>query len=258
MFRLREIQEAFTKGMTEGKYNAVADTIVSGGSSLRGVALYRRLIRTNYTQVLSVTYPVLRRFVGPRYFGFLARGYLTRYPSASGDLFAYGRHLPALLRELQVPGLLVELARLEWACHDVHQGADAPPISYDQLATAASADPSRVILVLSPTVRLVRLSRPVHRLWFAFQAEASANKHADLPLDVEETGVAVARAGGAIHVKALAALDYRLLEAIAERKTAAELEQIALQGDREFDFSRFMAFILQLGLLGGVEMEVRA
>ncbi|MBS0170903.1 MAG: putative DNA-binding domain-containing protein [Nitrospira sp.] len=258
MLRLREIQEVFAEGMTAGKYQVVAANMVAGDSPLRGLALYRRLIRTNYTQVLQVTYPILRRLVGSRYFDVLACGYMRKYPSTSGDLFAYGRSLPALLRELQLPALLAELARLEWACHDVHQAADAPPISHDQLETIASADPSQVVLVLSPTVRWLRLSQPVHRLWFSFQAESPANQQADLFLDDEETGVAVVRAGGTIEVRALATLDYRLLEAIAERKTVAELEQIALRVDREFDFTRFMRFMLRLGLLGSVETTVRA
>lgn len=185
-------------------------------SALRNVALYRRLIRTNYTQVLAVTYPVLRRLVGPRYFDFLAGGYLKKYPSTSGELCFYGRHLPVWLLELQVPRLLVELARLEWACHEVHQAAEAPPLSQDQFDAIVSADQARVILGLSPGVRLLRLSQPVHRVWLALQPDAQANLVADPSLQDEETGVVVTRAEGSVHVTALAALDHRLVEAMAD------------------------------------------
>lgn len=63
MLRLHEIQQALAEGVIEGKYHVVADAIAPGDSALRSVTLYRRLIRTNYTQVLGVTFPVLRRLV---------------------------------------------------------------------------------------------------------------------------------------------------------------------------------------------------
>ncbi len=257
MLRLHEIQQAFAEGVMEGKAKVVADAIGPGRSALRNVALYRRLIRTNYTQVLAVTYPVLRRLVGTRYFDILTRGYLKKYLSTSGDLFAYGRHLPVLLLELQVPRLLVELARLEWACHEVYQAADSLPLPHDQLEAIASADPLRVILGLSPTVRLLRLSQPVHRVWLAMQPDAQAHLVTDLSLQDEETGVVVTRAEGTIRVTALAALDYRLVEAMADRKTVADVEQIATQCNSGFDFARFMASVLALGLLGSIDTEVR-
>lgn len=257
MPRLCELQQSFAESIIEGKYDVVAEAIVPGSLALRSVALYRRLIRTNYTQVLAVTYPVLRRLVGQRYFDILARGYLKRYPSMSGDLFSYGQHLPVWLFELQVPRLLVELARLEWGCHEVYQAADAPRLSQGQLEAIASADPSRVILGLSPAVRLLRVSQPVHRVWLALQSDAQGTLVADLPLQDEETGVVVTRAEGTIRVTALAALDYRLVEAMADRKTVAEVEQIAIQCNSRFDFARFMASVLELGLLGSIDTEVR-
>lgn len=255
MLRLHELQQTFAEGMIEGKYTVVAEAITPGGSALRSVALYRRLIRTNYTQVLSVTFPVLRRLVGPRYFDLLARGYLKNYPSTSGDLFSYGQHLPLLLLELQVPPLLVELARLEWTCHEVYQSADPLPLPHDQLDAIASADPSHVTLHLSTTVRLLRRSLPVHRVWLALQPDSPTDIVVDLPLPEEETGILVTRSTGRILVTGLADLDYRLLVAIADRKTVAEVEQMAIETDPEFDFTRFMASIIDLNVLDGVSIE---
>ena len=144
MPRLCDLQQAFAGAIVEGKYQAATAAMAADGSALRSVALYRRLIRNNFVQVLRITYPVLHRFVGDGYFGVLARGYLTRYPSTSGDLFLYGRYLQALLQRIEAPPLLVELARLEWACHEVYQAADSSPLAPDQLQAMVSADPSRV------------------------------------------------------------------------------------------------------------------
>jgi hypothetical protein len=201
--------------------------------------------------VLKVTYPVLYRFVGERYFGIVARGYLNAHPSTSGDLFPYGRHLPAFLSALRVYPLLPELARLEWACHEAHQAADAPPLSGDELQAIASVDPSRVTVRFHAASRLLSFPVPVHRVWQALQAEAPADDIVDLPLPEEETGVIVTRGDGTVRVAPLARLDYRLLEAMSRGVDFASVERMAIESEPEFDFSRLFATVLDLHIISG-------
>ena len=255
MPKLREIQQAFADGVIKGTYHAVTGAIYPGDSALRSVALYRRLIRHNYTQALKVTYPVLSRFVGARYFGLVARGYIQKFPSTSGDLFPYGRHLPAWLNELQMSPLLAELARLEWACHEVYQAADSPPLSHDQLHVLASVDPSQVTFHLHAASRLLSFPFPVHRVWLALQPEAPTDEVIDLPLPEQETGVVVTRGNGKVQVTPLARTDYLLLEAMARGVDAASVERIAIESEPEFDFPRFLATVLNLGVISGVSVE---
>lgn len=256
MPRLCELQQAFAESIIEGKYDVVAEAIVPGSSALRSVALYRRLIRTNYTQVLAVTYPALRRVVGPRYFDLLARGYLKRYPSTSGDLFLYGRHLAVFLLALEAPRLLVDLARLEWACHEVHQAAEAPLLSQERLDTILWADPACVTFHLNAAARLLRCSMPVHRLWQALQPDASFDEVVDLPLPEEETGILVARADGRIQVTGLTVDRYQLLEAMADRKTVADIERLAKESASEADVVPFMSTVLNEQTLAAFSLEV--
>lgn len=255
MPRLREIQHAFADAMIDGNHQAVTGAIVPKASALRSLALYRRLIRTNYTQVLTVTYPALRRLVGQRYFDILVRGYLKKYPSTSGDLFAYGRHLPALLSELQVSPLLAELARLEWTCHEVHQAADSPPLPQDQLQAIASVDPSRVTFQFHAVTRLLSFAFPVHRVWLALQPDASADVVVDLPLPEEETSVVVTRDEGKVRVTPLARLDYLLLEAMSRGVDIASVERMAVASEAEFDCDRFIATVLNLHMIAGLSVE---
>lgn len=255
MPQLREIQEGFFNAVLEGEPQALVGAIAPRGSALRSLALYRRLIRGNYTRVLMVTYPVLYRFVGERYFGVLARGYVHSHPSTSGDLFAYGQHLPAFLKELQVSPLLAELARLDWACHEVYQAADSQPISREALQTIASADPSRVTIRVHAAARVVRFPFPVHRIWLALQPDAPANEVIDLPLPDEETRVLVTRGEGRVQVTPLAPLDGLLLAVMANGKTLAEVERMAVESQPEFDVSRFWISVLTLGLISGFSVE---
>ena len=255
MPQLREIQQAFSDGVIEGTYHAVAGAIHPGESALRSVALYRRLIRNNYTQVLKITYPVLSRFVGERYFGIVARWYLKKYPSTSGDLFPYGRHLLAFLNVVHIPPLLAELARLEWACHEVYQAADSLPLSGEQLRAIASGDPSQVTFHLHAASRLLSFPFPVHRVWLALQPEAPADDVVDLPLPEQETGVVVTRGDGKVQVTPLARTDYLLLEAMSRGVDAASVEQMAIEFEPEFDFPRFLATVLNLRIITGFSVK---
>lgn len=236
---LHELQRAFAAAMIEGK-GLPSVTSMQGGPSWRSLALYRRLIRHNYAQALRITYSVLHRLIGGRYFNVFARGYLKRYPSTSGDLFAYGQHFPLFLLQLESPRLLIELARLEWACHELHQAADIPLPSQGWRQTLATVDPSSVTFRLNPTVRLLRCTLPVHRVWHALQPEAGGDGIDGLSLAPEEGGLLVTRAGGKIHVRSLSPKQWWLLQAVRDRKTVAEVECIANEFMPDLNLAQFL------------------
>jgi hypothetical protein len=255
MPRLCDLQQAFAEAIVEGKYQTATVAMAADGLALRSVALYRRLIRNNYTQVLKITYPVLHRLVGACYFSVLARGYITHYPSTGGDLFTYGRQLPAWLQRREAPPLLVELARLEWACHEIYQAADSLPLAPEQLQAMVSEDPSRVTIQFHQTARFLSFPLPVHRLWLAFQPDASSDDVVDLPLPEEETGVIVARSDGKVQVTSLAWLDYRVVKALSQGADVASIEQMALEYEPEFDFAKLMTTLLSLQVIAGCSVE---
>ena len=257
MSSLRELQHAFATAIAGEKSSPVAAEMVPDRMARRSLALYRRLIRNNYVHTLKITYPVLHRFVGDSYFRTLARGYIRRYPSTSGDLFLYGRHFSLFLRSLKAPRILVELTRLEWACHEVYQAAETPLFTKDHWESLASTDPSCVRFRLSPAARLLRCSLPIHRLWQALQSGALSEEAVDFPLAAQDTGILVVRSGGTIQVIGLGAHEYRVLEAMDDRKTVAEIEQVVNER-AQFKVASFIASILELGVLGGIEMGRRS
>lgn len=252
MSSLRDIKMAFSDAMTGQKVEAVAGELCrTKGSSLRSIALYRRLIRNNYLQVLKITYPVLYRLVGERYFGILARGYFKFHPSTSGDLFPYGRYIPVFLEELNVPSLLVQVAKLEWAHHEVYQASDVSPVSWEQFQTIASTDPSRVTLQFHPASRLLSFPCPVHRVWLALQPDAEAELAVELPLPEEETGILVTRPFQKVEVMPLAKRQYVLLEALYSGKDLASVYQMGVDSDPEFDLTLFFMELLKYQIVSG-------
>jgi hypothetical protein len=255
MSRLYDLQQAFAEAIVEGKYQTATAAMAADGSALRSIALYRGLIRNNFVQVLRITYPSLHRLVGNGYFSVLARGYIKKYPSTGGDLFPYGRQLPAWLQHIEAPPLLIELARLEWACHEVYQAADSSPLAPQQLQGMVSADPSRVTIQFHQTARFLSFPLPVHRVWQALQPDASPDEVVDLPLPEEETGLVVARSDGKVQVTPLAWLDYRLLEALSQGATVASIERLAREAEFGFDFTRLMTTLLNLQVMAGISVK---
>lgn len=255
MSRLGELQHAFADGMMKGMPYRLAAEIIPAESAMRSVALYRRAIRFNYTQVLKITYPVLVRLMGPRYFETLARGYLKVHPSTSGDLFPYGRLFPSFLGELQVAPWLIELARLEWACHEVYQTADSTPLSPEHVQAIASVDPACVIVHLQVASRLLRFAFPVHRAWLALQPEAPEDTVVDLPLPEEETGVVVMRGNGNIQVLPLNQPEYLALEALSHGVDVATVERMVAGVHPGFEFSRFVAEALKQSRITGFSIK---
>lgn len=251
---LHELQRAFAAAMIEGK-GLTAMTSMRVGPAWRSLALYRRLIRNNYVQALTITYPMLRRLIGGRYFSTFARGYLKRYPSKSGDLFLYGQHFSFFLFTLEAPRVLVELARLEWACHEISQAVEKPAFTLGWFEGLAAVDPACVKVHLQPTARLLRFSSPVHVVWQTLQPESVAVAEIGRPLPEEGAYLLLTRVEGKIRVAELAALDYRLLTAMADGRQVDHVEQMAMEVDPQFDFARFIAALMEMNALVGVSME---
>jgi hypothetical protein len=239
MSRLHEVQCAFAAAIVEGK-GLPAMTSMRAGPAWRSLALYRRLIRNNYVQALTITYPMLRRLIGGRYFSVFARGYMKRYPSTSGDLFGYGRQFPLFLLNLESPPVLVELARLEWACHEVYQAADSPLPSQEWVQAMAMVDPSSVTFRLNPAVRLLRCALPIHEVWHALQPEAGGDGIDELRLSPKEETLLVTIGRGKLHVRSLSPEQGWLLQAICDQNTVAEVERMANELNPEIDLGHLL------------------
>lgn len=73
-------------------------------------------------------------------------------------------------------------------------------------------------------------------MWQALQADGIAVAEIGRPLPEEEAYLLLTRVEGRIRVAELAALDYRLLTAMADGKQVDEVERMAMEVDQQFDF----------------------
>jgi len=131
------------------------------------VAIYASMYLWRLVGALRETFPQLVRYLGDERFAALAEDYLRRNPSDHHDLGQVGRRLAAFLREHPAPERpdLADLAELEWARHQVFF---APPVQPAGPEAFSGLDPgsfSRIVLVLSPALRVLVLDHAAAVLW---------------------------------------------------------------------------------------------
>jgi hypothetical protein len=155
---LADIQQAFAQSLRA--------TAVPAGR----LAIYHNNHRANFIKALTLGYPVVARIVGSDFFDSLARRFLERHPSRSGDLHHVGENFADFLAAgFAAPGstfeYLVDLARLEWAWSLALLGADAPALGVEALARHAPAEWPALRFEMQPTLTLIASPFPVHTLF---------------------------------------------------------------------------------------------
>lgn len=154
------------------------DAVLDGASLPAAVApedavgFYRRNIASTQRSALAAAYPVLLRLVGEAFFAEAARLYAARFPSASGDLHAFGgsfgEFLEAYPHARSLP-YLPDMARLEWAVHRCAGASDRAPLDVAMLARVPEAAQGSLRVRLAPCVARLCSRFPIVALWEANQ-----------------------------------------------------------------------------------------
>ena len=211
--------------------------------SSRGVAAERRLqvyrnnLYASLGAALAAVYPVVARLVGEAFFRQLARAYVARHPSTSGNLHAFGDRFPAFLRAQASLGdlpYLADVATLEWASHEVYHESDGADFDLTSFAQVPAEAQARIRLHLQLATRFVVSPYPVLAIW---KANQSSDDEGVTPVALDEGGVRllVARAGFEVEFRALGRGEDRWLRRLAEGRTLPVALQAALEVDAGFD-----------------------
>lgn len=149
----------------------------SGRFDVYRFGYYARLV-----ECLLDDYPVLAVMLGDDQFGLLCRAYVDRHPSTSPNLNAFGRHMAALCREVQLEGegaegfdavrvFASELATLEWALIEVLHAECPPPLEVAALQSVAPDAWVRARFIRSDALRLFHFEYPVNAVFIANRIE---------------------------------------------------------------------------------------
>lgn len=199
---------------------ALVDALLTGGAlpaglrgSERGLAAYRNNLKALSGQALAVPYGRVHQALGADDFAVLAWSFWRAHPPRRGDLAQWGGALAAFLAERagEASGL-PDLARLDWAQHEVERAADVE-LDAASLALLGSQPPDRLQLCLRPAVRLI---------------------------DQQAGPVLVWRQGWQARHQALAAGDAAFIRAL---QTGVNLDTALVKGldaDADFDFSAWL------------------
>jgi hypothetical protein len=253
MSALREQQAAFVRAVFQGEAEALAEQVVANGlSGQRRLQVYRNNIYFGLRDALAAVYPVLQRLVGEDFFQQLATGYLQAFPSRSGNLHDFGEHLPGYLadcHELRELAYLPDVARLEWAYHQVFHAAASAALDVNHLAAVAPADYERLRFRLAPASRYLSSPFPILRIWETNQAGYQGGEQ--VCLDDGACHLVVARTGLEVAMHPLGRGAYELLRSLRNGMTFVAACDEVLSVEPDCDVGATLQYAVQHGLVTG-------
>lgn len=236
MSSLRELQAAFAAAL-DGDARKLAALAADGTRASECIAVYRNNARHNFGEALRAVYPVVEQLVGSEFFAFGAERYRAAHPSMSGDIHRYGNRLADFLAAFPPAAALPylpDVARLEWAMHEVFHAEDVVPFAVDQLTGLSENDLSRLVFELSPACRLLRSPYAVDRLWLLHQPGVPWDAGFDL---TDGAAMLVRREGYAVEVERLDEAEHALLATLARGATLGAGYDAAAGVDAAFDLA---------------------
>ncbi|NOT98295.1 MAG: hypothetical protein HOO97_04275 [Sideroxydans sp.] len=201
-----------------------------------GLAIYRNNVFSNYHRVLSSVYPVIQRLVGDGFFTAVCDDYIHATPSWSGDVRNYGDAFadflsthPSLTDLVYLP----DVARIEWACHQVLSKPESVKFEVAQLATIPAEQLAQSRIELCASSALVSSPYPAVKIWQTNQPDYVGDGNVDLSAGAE-FGL-VLRQQFAVTLHPLSAAEFEFLSQLSQHKTLADTLQAAQTVATDFD-----------------------
>ncbi len=224
---LAEGQQRFAAAMLDRARTADAASLFAGGAGQLSerLALYRGHLTGTWENVLAAAFPVLRQLVGAEFFGGLARAFGQAHPAQDPDLNRFGAQLAAFLAGFAPAAgypYLTDMARLEWALHASHYGADALPLTARDVAALSPGQLDASRFTLHPAARLQQSRWAVASLWQAHHGDAFPQE-----MDAHEHWI-VARVDWQVQLHRLSPAQHAALHCLEQGGTVGEALDRAL------------------------------
>lgn len=255
---LRDTQTVVAASLLAGG-DAAASRIRAGKlSARRRLDIYRHNVYSNLRGTLKDIYPVVLAIVGDAFFHQAADLFVQTTPSRSGDLNQFGGEWPAFLgvyphaRELPY---LPDVARLEWAWHEAFHAGEAPALDLVRLAAVAPEKHSSLRFNLHPSVRLIKSTFPILRIWEVNQPgyEGEIEVNWDVPAETllmrRDAGD-----GASVVIERTGAAEYAFLNALEQSLTLEAAAEEALAIDPGFELQRCLIGAFQSGVISDLRI----
>jgi hypothetical protein len=162
MLSLAEAQANFIETISNGP--TVLDPALFAGPIDRvmlGLKAHANTISHARLTALEETFPLTRREIGEAEFNALSRRYAETAAARASDSNGIGAEFPAFLRACRVAAHACELAEIEWRWLESYHAADAAALMPNDLAGLDEAALLDLPVAAHPSLRLVRVTKPL-------------------------------------------------------------------------------------------------
>ena len=251
-------QQAFAAALFAPEAAAPVLAQLKGDAVEHRLALYRGNLTATWDKTLSAAYPVLRQLVGDEFFSALSRAYGMAHPSGDADLNRFGARFAQFLEGFEQVAdypYLPDMARLEWALHRAHFGADASGLGASALAALTPAQLEAARVTLHPACTLLASNWAVAALWQAHQPGSGV----DFPAQMAAPGFAlVARPHWKAELAPLSHAAHAALCVLAAGEPFGAALDAAFEIDEAFDIAAHLQRWLQLAVLTELHPQTQA
>ena len=247
MYALRKLQQSFAADIWDDGLHRLDGIVLDGHlPAERLFQVYRNNFWIATEDALADIYGVVKQLVGNQFFAFVVDHFLRRFPPRHGNMHLLGNDLAVFLCDFDpVADLpyLPDVARLEWAYHQVFHAQDAQPFNLETLATIPLEDLLQWRFELAASSRLVNSPFPIFEIWRVNQPGYSGDQSVDL--DTGDETVLLTRPGYEVELRRLEPDDARFLQRLTggdslERATEAAVE-LAPAFDLELALAKYLA-----------------
>lgn len=242
--------DRFSGVIRTGAEFAPGEIICPRYTEARGIEVYRNNYRGNLHDALAGAYPVIRQLVGEEFFRLLAKCFIERHSSRSGNLHRYGSEMAEFLvhfENTQHLAYLPDMARLEWAYHQAYFADDAPPFDLTRLAGVAPESYAALIWRLHPSCALLTSAFSIMAIWQAHQDGTSAGFNIDL--NSGGASLLVYRNGLSAEIVSIAPDSHHWLAQLHQGKTMGAATETTLSAHADFDLAGTLRHWLAQGVL---------
>lgn len=251
MHALHKLQQSFAADIWGEGLDRLDGVILDGRfPAERLFQVYRNNFWIATEDALSGIYGVVKQLVGDQFFRVLVDHFLRNYPPRYGNVLQLGCDLPVFLCDFKLTaGLpyLSDIARLEWAYHQVFHAHDSAPFDIRSLGSIV---PDKIPLLrfrLAPGSRLIYSPYPIFDIWRVNQPGYDGEQTVDL--DAGGDSILLSRPGLQVELQKLEPMDARFLHSLASGGNLEQASAAAVKQSRHFDLEQALGRHLATGTL---------
>ena len=251
MKALHKLQQAFAADLWGDDLQHLQGLILDDQiSAARRFNVYRNNFQSSLIDALAAIYPVVEQLVGPEFFGFMIDRYIRAYPSRSGNLHNLGSAMATFLDSFQPASTLpylTDVARLEWAYHEVFHAPAARPFEPDVLAQTSTEQYPNLCFSLGPACRLVCSAFPIFRIWQVNQENYIGDESVNLNKGAES--VLVVRPELEVELWHLEPAESAFLITLESGENIGASVEATLKQTPDFDLQKILPRLLEAGAI---------